>query len=180
MNRSMGNRNPVEMFQGGSLDDMVEALRRAGVIPSKGQGENGEQPVVLVAPALEIIDETLLEAQGQLTGGVVSFTYPMRSLVDVRLALRLLFLVRSSLNQAVTMQVIGNEGNQPGGQGINIGSTTSMAANGSRAGFAVNLDDAPYPWIGMTAATGGTAPTTGSLSVRAYGLKWVLPKGGAR
>ncbi len=188
MNRSglgMGNRDPVEMFQGGSLDDMVEALRRAGVIPPEGRGENGEPSVFLVAPALEIIDVTLLNrgaapASGAIGGIPANATYQMDTMVDVRTGIRLLFILRSSLNQAVTMQVIGNDQNQPGGQGINIGATTVLAANGDRAGFAVNLDDAPYPWIGMTFATGATGPTGGALFARAYGLRWRHPVGGVQ
>lgn len=167
---------PVDVLQGASLNKLLEGLRRYGVIPP-ASGRDGGLPFVLIAPSLEPIDESLIEASARGFGGAsgANTVYHPSRLIDVRLATRIVFLCRSSFNQAVTVQVRAMESNTTGGLYVDVGAGETLDASNGRLALSVNLDDMPMPFLGATFETGATAPTAGSISIRAYGLRWKYP-----
>lgn len=121
--------------------------------------------------ALEPIAEGLVERM-QPYG--TSTTYWLDTLLNAWLAAKVLLIVTSTCNQALTVQVVGHETNAPGDSVglMNIGGTYSLPAGG-RLGFGIDLETDWYPYLGVTIASGGTPPTTGSVVVYAYGQRWV-------
>ena len=131
-------------------------------------GEPGPFPVGFV---LESIDESLTD---NMPCRDINTTYYIDKLLDARLAHLVLLIVINSGDQAVTVQVVGHVSNSPRDtNGLhNIGGTVSVAAL-DRHGFAVVREDYPYPWLGVTVATGASALTSGLVQVLATGDHWV-------
>lgn len=141
------------------------------VAPAPGAG-----PVRVVAPAgvvsIAPLDELLLRP---FRPPDASTTYYLETLVDARLAVKMLLVISGNVNQALTIQVVGHVGNLPRDANnlVNIGSTFTLASGGDVLAFAINLDERWMPYYGLTIATGGTAPTSGNVQVKAYGQQWV-------
>lgn len=72
---------------------------------------------------------------------------------------RSLFRVRNDLDQQVTLTIVGDTVNNPGGA-PDIGGATTIAAN-TEENIATDIW---APWIGLRAAA-GTAPTSGDLTI---------------
>lgn len=99
--------------------------------------------------------------------------YAPDEVCDARGAESVTIWVTSTLNQAVTIQVTGNDEDDPGSltslddiggaAPVAIGSTTTQ-----RRSFTVNLTDYRYQFYGVTVLTGATGPTAGRLDVTAY------------
>lgn len=163
---------PVDVLQGGNLNDMVERLRRLGALPPSDSPEADR--FVFAIPLLEAIDETLFSASLR----EASTTYPLDRLVDARYARRLLFVVRNTHDQALTVQVVGGDSSQAGATSslISVGGSVSVAASTGRISLGIKLDITAHPYLGLTLATPAAAPTSGNVVVRAYGLRDFIPR----
>lgn len=101
-----------------------------------------------------------------------STLYALDALADSAHGHSVSLLAISTLNQAVSLQLIGNDENDPGStlSAMNMGGAVALAAGGTttqRQGFTVNLTDYRSQYYGLTVTTGATAPTTGRLDVTA-------------
>lgn len=105
--------------------------------------------------------------------GTANTTYYCRTMVDTRTADKLTLIVTSTLNQSVTVQVVGHPvANQPSDalNLVNVGASQSIGAGNTtqqRATFGVDLATAFFSYFAVTVATGATAPTSGNLQVYA-------------
>lgn len=103
-----------------------------------------------------------------------STEYALDKFLDARQGEYVSIWLTSSLNQAVTVQVIGNDQDDPGGSvlsSVDLGGAVAVATGGTvtqRHLFTVNTRDYRAQFYGMTVTTGGTAPTAGRLDVVAY------------
>ena len=114
---------------------------------------------------------------------VASTTYPVDHLMDVKGAFLDLIVVDSSCNAVLTIQTIGHTIDSPGDTNgrVNLGGAQSMADGSTttqRLGIAVVRRDYPYPYLGVTVASGGTPPTTGRVQVNGYYERWPRALGG--
>ena len=121
--------------------------------------------------ALEAIDESLAK---NMQPYAASTAYYCEKLVDARLAVRILLVLLSTCNAALTVQVVGHDFNSPRDVNglVNIGSGQSLAAN-SKLGLGIDLSTDWYPFLGVTVTSSGVPPTSGSVVVAAYGQRWV-------
>ena len=176
----------LEGLVGGAIVSLI--VKRDGqepvIVPVKVSGEGAAIPIPLpvtivggepgpmpVGFVLESIDESLTD---NMPCRDINTTYYIDKLLDARLAHLVLLIVINSGDQAVTVQVVGHVSNSPRDtNGLhNIGGTVSVAAL-DRHGFAVVREDYPYPWLGVTVATGASALTSGLVQVLATGDHWV-------
>lgn len=131
-------------------------------------------PTSPVRFGLEPIEEVLTR---DLRPRGTSTTYGLDKMVNARLAENLTLIITSTLDQAITAQLVGHVGDSPNDLNslVNIGSTVSITAGNSAmqiAGISLNLRTDWYPYIGLTIIT-ATAPTTGQVQVYAYGRRWL-------
>ena len=105
-------------------------------------------------------------------GNNVDFWF--NAMADTRLALRLIFVLTSTCNQAVTVQVVGADDHTPREDNVlsTVQATQSLGA-GSTAmtilRLPVDLDGANWHnFMGLKITTGGTGPTSGEVVARAY------------
>ena len=104
-------------------------------------------------------------------------TYYLSKMVDTLKCMNVVFEITSTLNQAVTVQVVGHSGNSPddaiglvnieAGQTLNAGSSAM-----TKLGLGIDLEVNWYPFLGLTIATGAAAPTAGRIGVRALVRRW--------
>jgi hypothetical protein len=149
--------------------------------PEKARAEDADGQILLPAPAptngqrQEVIVKTVgggLEFRGPVKVfpsrllTEASTTYRPDTLLDCRRARRVVFIVRNSTDQNLTVQLIADSGNNPYAR-ITIGSGQTASSNDDMALIPV-LDDYWHPWIGVTVATGGIAPTSGQVEVLGY------------
>ncbi|MDP2728990.1 MAG: hypothetical protein Q8O55_00680, partial [Dehalococcoidales bacterium] len=103
-----------------------------------------------------------------------SFTYyPTFDLADCAEAIEsLLIVVMSTCDVAVTAQAIGSLGPQADSAGaFDIGPSESVGII-SRIGLGIDLSVNWYPYIGVTIATGASAPTVGEVVAWAFARKY--------
>ena len=151
--------------------ERVPSLEEVGLI-SLG----GERPTQLLSPrmeqfALEPIDENLNKDMRPRTA---STTYYCERLLNAWVATKVLLILQSTCDQALTIQVVGHQGNNPADVNglVNIGGTQNLAASG-KLGLGIDLATDWYPYLGVTVAAGATPPTSGNVVVTAYGQRWV-------
>jgi hypothetical protein len=104
--------------------------------------------------------------------GSTNTEYPLDAMADTGLADKVTFYVQSTLDQAVTVQVVASGENSPRNlQELNdVGASISVADGSStpqKAALSVNLEDNWHPWYGLTVETGGSAPSSGVFRARA-------------
>jgi hypothetical protein len=113
---------------------------------------------------------------GSIRPLVANTTYGMPKIADTRMADQLMIFVRSTCDQAVTIQTVGNiiddvdprtVFNIEASQALAIGSTTE-----TQLALLVNLRDNWAPYLGITVAAGAVAPTEGFVYARAYLRVW--------
>jgi len=104
----------------------------------------------------------------------ISTTYYMEHLLDARLAAKVLLVVDNGCGTTLTVQVVGHTQDTPTESGglVNIGGTQTIAADGGRLGFGIDLTTDWYPYLGVTILSPSTPPTTGLVTVWAYGQRW--------
>ena len=84
-----------------------------------------------------------------------------------------LIIVRSSCDQALTVQAIGDISDRTSStSAFNIEAAETLAA-GATTAFNIVLSDKWFPYLGVAVTTGSTAPTSGSLNAWVYIRKWV-------
>ncbi len=98
--------------------------------------------------------------------GTTTVTFGER-MADTRHARNLVFIVRNSQNQAITVQVVGDSANSPRNPAVNVGSSQSVAAN-TTISIIPQIEWWWHPWMGIKLTTGSTAPTTGQIQVDAF------------
>lgn len=141
-----------------------------------------EMPGIPSSPALPSF-MVLVPIQKELTSRNfrpvgTSTTQGIADMVDTQGADKIVLYVLSTMDQAVTIQLVGAYQNVPGNTAnlINIGSSFSQGVgNTTQSINAIELvlDEIWHPYLGITVATGGTAPTVGALQVFARGQRWV-------
>lgn len=102
-----------------------------------------------------------------------STEYPLDKLLDARQGEFCTIWLTSTLNQAVTIQPIGNDQDDPGSviSPVDLGGSVSLPSGGTttqRLLFTINTRDHRAQFYGLTVTTGATAPTAGRLDVIAY------------
>jgi len=94
-------------------------------------------------------------------------------LVDCREAVAVLIIVRSTCNQALTIQTIGGQSPQADSvSAFNIEAAQNLAANSS-IGLGVDLATNWYPYMGISIASGAAPPTGGQVDAWALIRKWI-------
>lgn len=94
--------------------------------------------------------------------------YPTVPLADCREAVSVLIIIRSSCNQALTVQTIGAEsGEVDASNACNIEASVSLAA-GSKVALGIDLTTNWFPYMGCSIASGGTAPTSGVVNAYVF------------
>lgn len=135
----------------------------------------------LTIPQTIMTLERAAERLGTLLPRSASTTYYLERLADAGLAQKVLFILTSTLNQAVNVQLIGNESNSPTDEAgrLNIGATQSLPATNGKIGIGVDLTTDWYPWMGVVIQTTASAPTSGQVDIRVVMQRWALntPKG---
>lgn len=101
-----------------------------------------------------------------------STTYYPCGAVDASQADKVTIYVSSSLNQAVTIQLLGNseDAGRSSGQWLTVGASQSIGVGSTamtKLALTVNLQDFWHRFFSVSVATGGTAPTAGNLTVMA-------------
>ena len=113
---------------------------------------------------------------GSVRPPTASTAFPMPKIADARMAESLIIYIRSTCDQAVTVQPVGNVVDDPrvasvfdvgAAQTLAIGSTTE-----TRLVLQLNLPNNWAPYMGVTVAAGGTAPTAGFVFAVAYLRVW--------
>ncbi len=100
--------------------------------------------------------------------------YPNNKLGDCRGNLQnLVMVVRSGLDQAVDVQVIGSLGENVTDESAYFIEAPVALAAGAFIGLGVNLTMNWYPWMWLAIVTGGAAPTTGYVSAWLLVKEWV-------
>ena len=107
---------------------------------------------------------------------VANTTYGMEAIADARMAEALMIYVRSTCNQAVTIQTVGGVTQVPDLDSVfNIEASQALAAGNvaqTVLALLVNLRDNWAPYLGITVAAGATAPTTGFVYATACLRFW--------
>ena len=98
--------------------------------------------------------------------------YVPNQLCDARQALAATIYVTSTLDQAVNLQVVGNDTNDPSSDvsPVFIGGVVLLraATPTQRVGLTINLNDHRHQYLGITVTTRGNAPAAGRLDAVAY------------
>ncbi|MDP2730419.1 MAG: hypothetical protein Q8O55_08045, partial [Dehalococcoidales bacterium] len=148
------------------------SLRGGGAPGTPGTpGTPGVSPTLRSGGAVAVKRTVLFD---QLKPYNTSFTYyPTFDLADCAEAIEsLLIVVISTCDVAVTAQAIGSLGPQADGAGaFDIGPSESVGIV-SRIGLGIDLSVNWYPYIGVTIATGASAPTTGEIVAWAFARKY--------
>lgn len=93
--------------------------------------------------------------------------FPQFDLIEMRGGSQLVFTVQNGHNEAVTVQMIGNDSKGSAGSTV-FGNAISVGA-GRRSQIAVAMDDVLNSHLGMQVIF-ATAPTGGDLTVKAKRL----------
>lgn len=127
-------------------------------------------PSLNEAWVLEPIDDLL----GNIAPYANSTTFYLDKLLDARLAAKVLLVITNSTGDAMTIQVVGHTRNTPNDVNglFNIGGTQSLPATGGGLAFGIDLTTDWYPYLGVTVLTDASAPTTGRVTVQAFGQRW--------
>jgi len=97
--------------------------------------------------------------------------YPTSGLVDCKDAERVIIVCRSTCDQALTIQTIGGTGKQAdANSSFDMEASQTLAATSSIAFLLAH--EVWMPYIGVSALTGATAPTSGVLNAWAIIQRW--------
>lgn len=146
----------------------------APVIPGEPTPTLGPlPPLVIPEYALTVIPVKIFDAFSNTRMDASTSYYPDK-LADCREAVEsLLIIIRSTCNQALTVQTIGSMDERVTAvSAFNIEASQSLAA-ASSIGLGVDLSTNWYPYLGVSITTGGTAPTSGEVNAWVYVRKRV-------
>jgi len=133
---------------------------------------------VSVGRTLMPIIETLTASGFRPVG--TNTTQGIGKMLDAVGADKIVVYIVSTLDQAVTIQLVGSYIDSPGNTQHLIALGSSFSQGIGSTAQSVNsielvLDEVWHPYIGITVLTGGTAPTVGTLQVLARGQRWIWP-----
>lgn len=94
-------------------------------------------------------------------------------LPDTRLARRITFVIKSTLDVNITVQAVGAEQDLPDqdAEHLEMGSSISVTTTAKIGALTINLDDEWLPFVGLRITPAGAA-SSGQVSAVAYLQEW--------